>query len=215
MTSFSHHYQHIIWDWNGTLFDDARVCVEAMNTLLGRRNRPLLTYHRYLEVFDFPVKVYYQRVGFDFREEPFEALAQEYITEYDRRQWGCALQNQAQEALQTVFEHGLTQSILSACHQDRLEQIVDSFEINSYFHRLVGLSDYYAESKIRNGQRLLGELMIPPAEIVLIGDTTHDFEVAQALHIDCILVEGGHHPRERLEATGATVRGSLKELFSL
>lgn len=215
MTPILEKYQHIIWDWNGTLFDDAWACVEAMNTLLSRRNKPLLSYRRYLEIFDFPVKVYYQRVGFDFCEEPFEALAQEYITEYDRRQWDCTLRNQAQAVLQNISDYGLLQSILSACHHDRLERIVDSFGITPYFHRLVGLSDYYAESKIRNGQRLLDELMIPPAETLLIGDTTHDFEVAQTLHVECILIEGGHQPREKLEATGVTVKGSLKELLSL
>jgi phosphoglycolate phosphatase len=45
-------YAHIIWDWNGTLFDDAWLCVDIMNILLQRRNKPLITYPQYLEIFD-------------------------------------------------------------------------------------------------------------------------------------------------------------------
>ena len=30
-------YTHIIWDWNGTLLDDAWLCVDVMNGMLGER----------------------------------------------------------------------------------------------------------------------------------------------------------------------------------
>jgi phosphoglycolate phosphatase len=31
-------YKHIIWDWNGTLIDDAWLCVDIMNKILEKRN---------------------------------------------------------------------------------------------------------------------------------------------------------------------------------
>ena len=30
-------YRHIIWDWNGTLFNDTWLCVELTQTMLGER----------------------------------------------------------------------------------------------------------------------------------------------------------------------------------
>ena len=63
MSSTNFAYQHIIWDWNGTLFDDAGVCLDIMNGMLARRNLPHLTPERYEEFFDFPVIDYYRRVG--------------------------------------------------------------------------------------------------------------------------------------------------------
>jgi hypothetical protein len=30
-------YKHISWDWNGTLFDGAWLCLETMNTLRRKR----------------------------------------------------------------------------------------------------------------------------------------------------------------------------------
>ena len=33
------NYRHVIWDWNGTLLDDAWLCVEVLNGLLARRRR--------------------------------------------------------------------------------------------------------------------------------------------------------------------------------
>ena len=36
----------------------------------------------------------------------------------------------------------------------------------------------------------------------MIGDTPHDSEVAEAMGIDCILVEHGHVSKDRLQETG-------------
>jgi phosphoglycolate phosphatase len=101
---------------------------------------------------------------------------------------------------------------LSACHQERLESIVDNFAIRPFFARLVGLSDYYASCKIANGKKLIEDLNLCLEEVLLIGDTTHDFEVADALGIACVLVHGGHHSKKKLESTGAVIKNSLEEL---
>jgi len=49
-------YQHIIWDWNGTLMDDAWLCGEIMNGIRARRGRDPITLNRYRALFRFPVQ---------------------------------------------------------------------------------------------------------------------------------------------------------------
>jgi phosphoglycolate phosphatase len=207
-------YKHIIWDWNGTLLDDVWLCVDIMNTMLQKRNKPRIDQEQYTELFDFPVKTYYHKVGFDFSQEPFETLAAEYIHTYDRRQLECTLCPHAHEILQVCQHHGITQSILSACHQERLEQIVAAYQIRPFFLRLSGLRDYYATSKVSNGKALLEDVNVSSHEVLLIGDTTHDFDVAQALGVACVLIDGGHHSRRKLESTRTMIKNSLYELLS-
>jgi len=48
---------------------------------------------------------------------------------------------------------------------------------------------------------------------VLVGDTDHDVEVAQALGVKCLLVASGHQSPERLSRTGAAVLPSLSALL--
>jgi phosphoglycolate phosphatase len=69
----------IIWDWNGTLLNDLDFCISTINILLKKRELPLLNHYSYKEVFSFPVKDYYQAVGFDFSKEDFAIPAQEFI----------------------------------------------------------------------------------------------------------------------------------------
>jgi len=207
--------RHVIWDWNGTLFDDAWLCVECINTLLEKRGMPLVTIDHYQQVFDFPVIGYYERIGFDFSVESWHAVAAEYIEEYDRRRFDCRLQDDAMEALNACAQRGLIQSILSAYKQGTLEEIVDFFGARGFFTRIVGLDDIYADSKVDNGQRLMEKLDCCGSEVVLIGDTIHDFEVARAIGADCVLVPSGHQARERLESCGVRVPDSLKDVLTL
>ena len=74
----------IIWDWNGTLFDDAMVAVNALNDILARLGRPALTLEDYQRQMETPVIGFYQKI-FDLHQEPFEALSAEFIENYRRR----------------------------------------------------------------------------------------------------------------------------------
>jgi phosphoglycolate phosphatase len=207
------NYKHIIWDWNGTLLDDAWLCVEIMNGGLLRRGLPPLTLERYQEIFDFPVIDYYRRLGYDFTRETFEAAGTEFIVEYEKRKVECRLQPAAAETLGAIRDAGIAQSVLSAYKQDSLDEIISHFGLRGCFAKLVGLQDHYASGKIENGRRWIAETGHEPREVLLVGDTVHDCEVARAMGTDCILIHCGHNSLPRLQACGAPVLKTLSELL--
>ena len=49
----------------------------------------------------------------------------------------------------------------------------------------------------------------------MIGDTTHDYYVARAMGVDCILISHGHNSLDRLLNTGCQVFQSLKEIRNI
>ena len=53
----------VVWDFNGTLIDDLDLVIRSVNVQLGKRELPPLTLETYREVFGFPVKDYYRRIG--------------------------------------------------------------------------------------------------------------------------------------------------------
>jgi phosphoglycolate phosphatase len=203
------HYRHIIWDWNGTLFDDAWLCLETMNGLLQERGLPLLTAERYQQLFDFPVIDYYRRLGFDFAAEPFVAISTEFVLAYEQRRAECQLRPEARLVLSRHQAAGRSQSILSASKQDYLDEAVDQFGLREMFGAVVGLADHHAFGKVEVGRRLVSSLGLGREEVLLVGDTLHDYEVAQALGTDCCLIPSGHQAHGRLVASGARVCPSL------
>lgn len=206
-------YDFVIWDWNGTLLDDAWVCLEIVNGMLSRRNLPTMDLKRYREIFDFPVADYYRRAGFDFSREPFERLADEFIGEYLARMGECALHDAVEETLARVERSGGRNVVLSASNHGTLETALRGAGIRERFLDIQGVEDHFAVSKIDMGHALLGRHAVDAGRAVLVGDTTHDYEVAVSLDVDSILVAGGHQSSDRLRSTGAPVAGSIAALF--
>lgn len=207
------NYKHIIWDWNGTLWNDSWLCFELTNNMLAERNMPAMSQKLYQSIMRFPIKDYYSDLGFDYVDESYEKLANEFIDEYERRRFECKLQPNVKETLTAVSKQGLTQSVLSAYKHDTLLQAIQYFELTGYFDDIIGLDDIYAESKVANGIKYINSIGLDNSEVLFVGDTTHDFEVAEAMNVACVLVESGHNSRLRLEQCDVPVFSSLQELL--
>ena len=204
--------KHIIWDYNGTLLDDVELCVDVINSLLKPRNIPLITLNDYKELFEFPVKNYYAKLGFDFRKDSFETVGTEFIVNYDKQRDEIKLKTGAKKILKKISEAGIRQSVLSARKHEQLIEELEHFGIEKYFTNIVGLNDHYAEGKIENGKKLISEIKLSKEQIILIGDTVHDWEVAGAMEIKSLLLADGHHTKEKLEKCKVPVFDNLKEI---
>ena len=207
-------YKHIIWDWNGTLFNDIHLCVELINGLLVPRKLNPLTVEEYRDVFTFPVKDYYAKAGLDFDRYSFEDLGAEWMNNYEERKFETGLFDDAVKVLAYIANLGIPQSILSAYKQHTLEEIIEHFHLKKYFTHLVGLDHIYATSKLDLGKELIKKLGNKKGEVLLIGDTIHDNEVAEEIGADCILIASGHQSKERLEKCGVKVLNNIREIIS-
>lgn len=205
----------VLWDWNGTLMNDVPLCWELLNHQLKRHGyAPVGDLDAYRRVFRFPIEQYYQDAGFDFSRHPYAQLAQEYAVLYASRCESCPLQPQAEDTLRALRDAGVHQLILSASEQSALEKQVAFYGLTKYFDTLLGLSNVYARSKVDAGLSWLKESGASPSSVVMVGDSVHDFEVAQALGVRPILYAGGHQPADVLAATGAPVVNGLDQIFS-
>jgi phosphoglycolate phosphatase len=208
-------YTHIIWDWNGTLLDDAWLCVDVMNGMLEERGMKLKTVDEYRELFDFPVRNYYEKLGFNFDDEPFDKVGMEFIIRYNRRHHETKLHPEVKRVLEVISRNNISQCILSAREQNELISETKILGVFNYFHLIRGLDDHYAFGKTEVGMRLLKDIGVPGADILFIGDTRHDAEVAAGLGIDCVLIPNGHQCEHRLHAMGVPIIHSLNDLTKL
>ena len=207
-------YKHILWDWNGTLLDDSWLCVEVLNDLLEEQGRAPISLETYRTHFNFPVIHFYEFLGFATDPENFEAISHRFIAAYESR-WlkECSLHASVHQLFQDSHAQGVSHSILSAAHQTALETGTAHFGIQGYFDQLLGTDNIYAEGKVNRAKQWIQKSPWKAEEILLIGDTLHDFEVAQSIGVPCLLLAAGHCQRHRLEATQSPVLDSLNELW--
>ena len=206
-------YKHVIWDWNGTIFNDVKIGVDIINILLKERELEELTIDRYREVFTIPVKNYYADLGFDFSKEPFEVVGKYWMDEYERRKLECGLFDGVIDLMDKIESLKIGQSILSAYSQHTLEEMVDHFGLRKYFTHIVGLDNIYAASKMHLGIELMNRLGNGKGETLVIGDTVHDFDVAMEMDADCVLVASGHQSKNKLLEATSNVVESIQDLL--
>jgi phosphoglycolate phosphatase len=203
-------YKHIIWDWNGTIINDVSLCVNIMNNLLPAHNLPTITEEMYKQKFTFPVFKYYESLGFS--KDQFAAVSIQFIQAYNNNQRNCEIVPGLSALFTKNQAAGLKQSVLSASKQESLKEIITHFNLNQYFEHIAGLSDIYAAGKIDLGKGLMKNLAAVPQEVLMIGDTYHDLEVANALGIDHVLVSHGHSLVENISKHTNRVAMSVDEL---
>jgi phosphoglycolate phosphatase len=206
------NYKHVIWDWNGTLLNDVDLCIDIINGILVKRKLQALSPDDYKRIFTFPVKDYYTSAGLDFTLDTFEVLGSEWMVEYEKRRDESCLYDGVNDILSYITNCGIKQSVLSAYMQNTLEDIINLMGLSDYFTHISGLDHIYAHGKIETGKALIKKIGLTKSEVVLIGDTIHDFEVASEIGAECILIASGHQSRERLLTCGVPVLDSIMNL---
>ena len=206
-------YKYIIWDWNGTILDDLQLNLEVENTLLSRRGRKLISgIEEYQEKFQFPIIKFYEELDFDLEKEKFEDIAKEYVAEFDKRFYELEVFYDAKGTIEDFKSSGIKQVILSQTEQKWLEKQVEHHNMTDLFTELLGARDIYVKGKVAMALKWIEECHIDAKDVLMVGDTVHDFEVSESIGCDCVLINRGHHSKERLMTTTATVMGSIDEL---
>lgn len=197
-------YKTIIWDWNGTLLNDAWLCIEIVNEILPKHNDLQLDEFNYKEVFGFPIVDYYKKIGIDFTVTSFEDITKTFIASYENKVRNSQLHKNVIDVLNTNKNNKIDQFILTAGHKESVLELLQHYLIRDFFTAVEGLDNHRAESKISKGKFLIEQHKINPKDTVLIGDTIHDLEVANQLGVDCILIANGHQSKERLETNSSS-----------
>ena len=207
-------YTYCIWDFNGTILDDVELGIYAINELFdAHKMNKHLERAEYCAHFDFPIKDYYSRVGFDFEKTPYEDLAVEWIDIYFSNFNKAKLFPDVVSTLEFFKQKGVLQSVLSASERNSLINQIADFGIKDYFDDIMGIGNIYAASKLELAKKW--RLEHPAEKVIFIGDTTHDIETAKILDADCFIVCAGHQSRERFEGCDVTVVNSLTELCEM
>lgn len=194
----------LIWDWNGTILNDVVHSVNSLNYICDKYSLKSVSVELYKQNFSFPVREFYKGLGFDFAKHDFDMVSHEYINHFKAHK-DIQLYPNLKELLAKIHNVGIKQYVLSAMESTLLKEMLIEHGISQYFDHIQGSDDHQANSKVDSGRRLLEKIEIPMENIVLIGDTLHDFEVANELGITSVLVSSGHNTYERLIPVGTQV----------
>jgi phosphoglycolate phosphatase-like HAD superfamily hydrolase len=205
--------EHIVWDWNGTLFGDGAALIESTIEAFHAAGLPVVTRESYQRSHAQPIPLFYNRLaGRELSDAEQTALAGHFQTAYLRRRDTIPLTRDAKLSLQRWQGAGRSQSLLSMYPHDELMPLVHKAGIASYFTTVDGLRDGERGRKAPHLQRQLTRLGLEPSSVLVVGDSVDDAIAAQECGTRFRLYHAGRdalHARDHF--AGMSIVDSLGE----
>lgn len=194
----------VIWDWNGTVFDDLQISLDAVNYILEKRGLPHIDRETYYEYLDTPIIKFYQK-ALRSDDVDFDGISLDFNTYYRRELHRACPTAGIIDIIKALDEINVPQMIISASHISYIDSALKELDIKKYFQKIIAAEDYVAGSKIDRAEAFMEKSGIPQSGRIVIGDTRHDYDMAKRIGASCILLTSGHEGKKKLSTTEATV----------
>lgn len=207
--------KYVFFDFNGTIIDDVVLCLDLLNEILRKQGNQELDIDTYKNVFKFPIRQYYIDAGVDLEKDSFEDLAIWFIKKYQPLSMSCGLFNGIVDTFIELKKRGYKLVILSASERNNLIEQCKNYEIDGYFEEILGIDNIHAASKVEIAKNYLKENNINGDDILFIGDTLHDLEVAKSIGANCVLVSCGHQSLDILSKGNVPILNDVNSLLEI
>lgn len=206
---------NVLWDWNGTLFDDGDISFE-LNEKIFSKYGCTLSAKELRKRFVFPVSKYVLSLNLNANEQDYKDMHKSFKSMFLDAMPKITLAKGAMEILEFFSKSDKTQYVLSSAPEDVLIPSLDHYKVAQYFKDIACNKPGYGGSiKQQLATDLVAKNAIDPKRTLYIGDTDHDGHVADHIGCQSILVSWGHQTPDVVKSTKYSVVDSFKELQNL
>ena len=189
----------VVFDWDGTIADSTALIVRAIRLAAADLDLAVPSAECASQVIGLGLHDALGRVVPDLTSERIGEFAARYRDHYQSTEAQVAVFAGMHDLLDALRGRGARLAIATGKTRAGLARALAA----------AGLADRFAAIRCADQTRpkphpamlleLMGELATPKARTLMIGDTTHDLEMAAAAGVAAVAVAYGAHPRADLE----------------
>jgi phosphoglycolate phosphatase len=198
-----HRFDLICFDWDGTLFDStaiiARCIQEAVVDVGGAR--PSAQDAAF--VIGLSLGPALARVAPDIPREKYAALGARYREHYLAHQNDISLFAGVLPLIRELRQKGCHLAVATGKSRRGLDEVLTSRALSGLFDGSRTADETAGKPNPRMLLELMREFGAPPERTLMIGDTSHDLEMARNAGCASVGVSYGAHRSEDLDALGA------------
>jgi len=203
----------IVFDLDGTLADSSHCIVASMHIVAEQMNLPSVSDHAIEDLIGKPLSVMFPSLYNTTPAQTKEAINRYRIEYVELTKTEEQLFDGVIPMLKALKAHGYKLAIATGKNQEGAENASARQGLTPYFDSIHGiLPDTPGKPDPAVLVRAMRALGTPAEECIMVGDTTYDMQLAQAVGVKAIGVDWGVHSRDKLEACGVSVMGSVQEL---
>jgi phosphoglycolate phosphatase len=193
-------FELLVFDWDGTLIDSAGAIVASLQAACRDLGLPVPSDGRARHIIGLGLNDSMAYVLPDVAPEVYPRVAERYGHHFRLRDPYTPLFPGAEQALRALRETGFLLAIATGKSRRGLERALDQTGLKTVFHA----TRCGEESASKPHPGMLTDLMeilgIEPEKTLMIGDTTHDLQMAINASVASMAAAYGAHPREQLAA---------------
>lgn len=196
----SRRFDLLVFDWDGTLMDSAGAITEALRAACRDLDLavPSEEQARYVIGLGLSDAMSHILPGLDPAFYP--RVAERYRAHFLRLDPATSLFAGAAETIATLRDSGYLLAVATGKGRSGLDRSLRATGLARYFHATRCADEGHSKPHPGMLQGLMGALGVAGARTLMIGDTTHDMEMARAAVVARLAVAYGAHAREALLA---------------
>jgi len=192
-------YRLVVFDWDGTLIDSAATIVECIQAAARDLGIGVPPDERARHVIGLGLHDSLRHAVPDLLPERYLEFAERYRQHFRARQDRMPLFAGVAELLGELCGEK-TLAIATGKSRRGLDYALDSGNLRHFFAASRCADETHPKPHPAMLLELMEELGRKPDETVMVGDTSHDMEMARAAGVDALAVSYGAHPHASLVA---------------
>ncbi|MCL5666578.1 MAG: HAD family hydrolase [Patescibacteria group bacterium] len=196
----------VAFDWNGTIISDTRPTWLASNMVFEKYGLKPISLKKFKDTFSIPIIDFYTANGFAKSSfmRVYKQQALLYYDTYDRQVKYTRSRGGTREVIKWIHHEGLKAIIYSNHLKFDIEKNLKRLGLTHYFDEILGRTTVHGHNLKRTKETKLLDYLksnkFYKSEILTIGDTCEEIEIAHSLKIKSVALTGGWNSSKRLKA---------------
>jgi phosphoglycolate phosphatase len=206
-------YDLIVFDWDGTLFDSTALIVRAIQAACRDLGAPVPSDEAAAHVIGLGLQDALQRAVPDLPIDLYPELGRRYRQHYFASHDQVTLFAGVPELLAGLRERNHWLAVATGKNRHGLNEALRISGLAGSFDATRTADETRSKPHPQMLQELMREFGTDPERTLMIGDTTHDLQLAANAGTDAVAVAYGAHPPEQLgDLRPLTIAHSVPEL---
>ena len=191
-------YDLIVFDWDGTVMDSTALIAGSIQAACRDLDLPVPDDETARHVIGLGLTEALRYAVPDAPESLYEPLIARYRHHFLAQDGTIPLFDGAREAIAELHSAGYLLGVATGKSRMGLDRALESSGLKKYFHATRTADQTFSKPNPAMLLELMDELVVDPVRTLMVGDTTHDLQLAQNAKVDAVAVGHGAHPAEQL-----------------
>ncbi len=191
----------VVFDWDGTLMDSTSAIAASLQAAARDIGVTPPSDERANHIIGLGLFDSLRYALPDLAEARYRELAERYRHHYLSRDHELILFDGIETMLSQLAETGIRLAVATGKARSGLNRVLASTGLGPRFHATRCADECQSKPHPQMLEELMDEFGVTPAATLMIGDTTHDLQMAINAGTAAVGVSYGAHPRETLIAT--------------